>query len=90
MRKWIHLVKMKTTKLINFDEEIFGGEAVFNGTRVPIKFLLEYMEDGETVEEFVDNFSSVALDQALTMMKMFKQYGKELLQNQQVLDSISK
>jgi uncharacterized protein (DUF433 family) len=50
-------------KVINIDKEILGGTPVFNGTRVPIKNLFDYLETGETVDEFLDDFPSVTKEQ---------------------------
>ncbi len=50
-------------KVINVDKEILGGTPVFWGTRVPIKNLFDYLEEGETVEEFLQDFPSVTLEQ---------------------------
>lgn len=50
-------------KVINVDKEILGGTPVFRGTRVPIKNLFDYLEEGETVEEFLEDFPSVTREQ---------------------------
>jgi len=50
-------------KVINVDKEILGGTPVFWGTRVPIKNLFDYLEEGETVEEFLEDFPSVTREQ---------------------------
>ncbi|MEJ7682063.1 MAG: DUF433 domain-containing protein [Segetibacter sp.] len=43
---------------INIDTEIMGGTPVFNGTRVPVESLFQWLET-ETLEEFLENFPSV-------------------------------
>ena len=50
-------------KIINIDTEILGGTPVFYGTRVPIKNLFDYLESGETIEDFLDDFESVSKEQ---------------------------
>jgi len=50
-------------KVINIDKEILGGTPVFMGTRVPIKNLFDYLEDGETIVEFLDDFPTVKKEQ---------------------------
>ncbi|MCW5924992.1 MAG: DUF433 domain-containing protein [Saprospiraceae bacterium] len=50
-------------KVINVDKEILGGTPVFWGTRVPLKNLFDYLEEGETVEEFLQDFPSVTREQ---------------------------
>jgi uncharacterized protein (DUF433 family) len=46
-------------QIINIDPEILGGTPVFYGTRVPIKNLFNYVESGETIDFFLDDFSGV-------------------------------
>ena len=50
-------------KVINIDKGILGGTPVFMGTRVPIKNLFDYLEDGETIVEFLDDFPTVKKEQ---------------------------
>lgn len=45
---------------------------VFNGTRVPIQTLFDYIESGETLEEFLDDFLTVTQDQVVEVLKMAK------------------
>ena len=47
------------------DPEIMGGTAVFTGTRVPFDGLLDYLEAGDTIDDFVRDFPTVTRDQAL-------------------------
>ena len=44
---------------INIDPETMGTTPVFTGTRVPIQSLFDYIETGETLDEFLENFPSV-------------------------------
>jgi len=53
------------TKVINIDHEILGGTPVFNGTRVPIKNLFDYLETGETIDTFLQDFDTVSREQVL-------------------------
>lgn len=62
--------KLIAMKIINVDAEIMGGTPVFAGTRVPVKILFEYLESGETVEEFIDNFPSVNRQQVTGLMEL--------------------
>ncbi len=55
-------------KVINIDKEILGGTPVFNGTRVPIKNLFDYLETGETIDEFLDDFPSVKREQVVKLL----------------------
>ncbi|HUE69917.1 MAG TPA: DUF433 domain-containing protein [Pirellulaceae bacterium] len=54
------------------DPEILGGEPVFVGTRVPVKSLLEYLEAGDTLDEFLDHFPTVTREQAVAALELAK------------------
>jgi len=47
------------------DTNILGGEPVFRGTRVPFKILIEYLEGGETLDQFLEQYPSVSREQAI-------------------------
>jgi uncharacterized protein (DUF433 family) len=55
---------------INIDPETMGGTPVFTGTRVPIQALFDYIETGETLNEFLENFPSVKKEYALQVLEM--------------------
>lgn len=57
-------------KIINVDPEILGGTPVFDGTRVPIKNLFDYLETGETIEIFLDDFESVKREQVIKLLEL--------------------
>ncbi|MEO5675852.1 MAG: DUF433 domain-containing protein [Chitinophagales bacterium] len=57
-------------KVINIDPEILGGTPVFNGTRVPIKNLFDYLEAGETIETFLDDFDGVKKNQVVKVLEL--------------------
>ena len=59
-------------KVINVDPEILGGTPVFNGTRVPIKNFFDYLESGESIEAFLEDFEGVSREQVLNLMKLTK------------------
>jgi uncharacterized protein (DUF433 family) len=46
-----------------------GGTPVFTGTRVPIQALFDYIETGETIEEFLENFPSVSHEQVVEVLE---------------------
>jgi len=52
------------------DSEILGGTPVFTGTRVPVRSLFDYLEGGESLEEFLRQFPSVRRDQAISAIDM--------------------
>ena len=58
------------TKVINIDAEILGGTPVFNGTRVPIKNLFDYLETGETIDNFLQDFDTVTREQVLKVLEL--------------------
>jgi uncharacterized protein (DUF433 family) len=55
------------------DPEILGGTAVFRGTRVPIQAMFDYLEGGETLEEFLTGFPTVSRELALAALEEAKQ-----------------
>jgi uncharacterized protein (DUF433 family) len=57
-------------KVINIDPEILGGTPVFFGTRVPIKNLFDYLESGDSIEVFLEDFDSVRKEQVIKVLEM--------------------
>ena len=57
-------------KIINIDPEILGGTPVFYGTRGPIKNLFDYIETGETIEEFLNDFEGVKKAQVIKLLEI--------------------
>jgi uncharacterized protein (DUF433 family) len=51
------------------DPDILGGTAVFRGTRVPFKNLLDYLEGGHTLDEFLEEFPSVTREAAIAALE---------------------
>ncbi len=58
-----------TSNIIQIDPEILGGTPVFRGTRVPIQNLFDYLEGGETLDEFLDDFPSVSREQTIEVLR---------------------
>ncbi|MDF0643752.1 MAG: DUF433 domain-containing protein [Nitrospira sp.] len=58
------------TAVSHSDPEILGGTPVFVGTRVPTRTLFDYLEGGETLDEFLHQFPSVKREQALAALEM--------------------
>ena len=50
--------------------EILGGTPVFTGTRVPVRSLFDYIEGGETLDEFLRQFPSVKREQAIAALEL--------------------
>jgi len=57
---------------INVDKEILSGEPVFEGTRVPVAALLDNLEVGVSLDEFLENFPTVRREQAVQVLEYFK------------------
>jgi len=57
---------------ISIDPEVMSGTPVFAGTRVPIKNLFDYIEGGEDLAEFLDDFPSVSKEAAVAVLEMAK------------------
>lgn len=64
---------MQTHELIVSSPDILGGTPVFIGTRVPVKNLTDYIEAGDTLDEFVEDFPSVSRQQAVEFIEQAKE-----------------
>ncbi|OLE86449.1 MAG: hypothetical protein AUG07_02700 [Acidobacteria bacterium 13_1_20CM_2_60_10] len=51
------------------DENILGGEPVFRGTRVPFKVLIDYLEGGDTLDQFLEQYPSVSRELAIAAIE---------------------
>jgi uncharacterized protein (DUF433 family) len=60
------------TDIIVKDPDILGGTAVFRGTRVPFQTLLDYLEGGDTLDEFLDDFPTVTREAAVSVLELAK------------------
>ena len=58
---------------IKVDPGILRGTPCFSGTRVPVKNLFDYLEGGETLDEFLRQFPSVTREQALALLKLARE-----------------
>ena len=54
------------------DPEILSGEPVFRGTRVPFQTLLDYLEAGDTLDEFLEGYPGVSREQAIAALEEAK------------------
>jgi uncharacterized protein (DUF433 family) len=59
--------------VVHSDPEILGGTPVFVGTRVPVKNLFDYLEGGDSVDEFLNDFPSVTRDHAVAALELAKE-----------------
>ena len=58
--------------LIATSPEIMGGTPVFFGTRVPVQTLFEYLEAGDTIDDFLDGFPTVTREQVVAVLETAK------------------
>lgn len=54
------------------DPDVMGGTPVFRGTRVPVQTLLDYLEAGESIDDFLDGFPSVTREQVIAFLEQAK------------------
>ena len=59
-------------KLITSDPEIMGGTPCFTGTRVPVQTLMDYLEAGDSIDEFLDGFPTVKRPQVIAFLEEAK------------------
>ena len=59
-------------QLVSCSPDIMGGTPVFAGTRVPIQTLLDYLEAGESIDEFLNGFPTVKRDQVIAFLEEAK------------------
>jgi uncharacterized protein (DUF433 family) len=65
---------MPKRNFIKRSKDILGGTAVFVDTRVPVQTLIDYLEGGHTLEEFLDDFPTVERSQAIGVLEPLKQF----------------
>ena len=63
---------------ISVDPEVVSGAPVFRGTRVPVDALIENLEAGLTLDEFLDNFSTVRREQAVEVLEHWRRTLRRL------------
>lgn len=64
--------------VITKDPDVLGGTPVFRGTRVPFQALLDYLEGGQTLDDFLDDFPTVTREAAVQALE----HAKSLVVNQ--------
>lgn len=62
-----------TSPVVHSDPNILGGTPVFVGTRVPVRTLLDYLEAGDSLHDFLEDFPSVTRVQAVAALELAKQ-----------------
>ena len=63
---------MKSTSVVHSDPDILGGTPVFVGTRVPLQALIDYLEGGHSLAEFLDDFPTVTREVAVAALEQAK------------------
>ncbi len=61
------------TKIITVSPDIMGGTPVFAGTRVPVQTLLDYLEAGESIDDFLYGFPTVTREQIIAFLEEAKE-----------------
>jgi uncharacterized protein (DUF433 family) len=59
-------------QVISRNPDVMGGTPVFAGTRVPIQTLLDYLEAGDSIDDFLDGFPSVSREQVIDFLEQAK------------------
>ena len=59
-----------TDKLIDRNPDILGGTPVFSGTRVPVRILMEHLEAGDRLDDFLNDYPTVSRDQAVELLEL--------------------
>lgn len=59
-----------SNQIIVKDPDILGGAPVFRGTRVPFQSMLDYLESGATLDEFLDDFPTVTREDAICALEL--------------------
>ena len=67
-------------KIIVSDPEVMGGTPCFAGTRVPVRSLIDYIEGGDTLDEFLEQFPTVSRKQAVTYLEEYAAILEKSLQ----------
>ena len=62
-------VSLADGSVVHSDSEILGGTPVFVGTRVPVRTLVDYLEGGYSIDEFLDNFPTVRREQVSSFLE---------------------
>lgn len=60
------------TPIISCSPDVMGGTPVFGGTRVPVQTLLDYLEGGESIDDFLAGFPSVSREQVVSFLEQAK------------------
>jgi uncharacterized protein (DUF433 family) len=59
-------------RVVSCDPDVMGGTPVFAGTRVPVQTLLDYLEAGDSIDDFLGGFPSVSREQVIDFLEQAK------------------
>jgi uncharacterized protein (DUF433 family) len=76
---------MKIGEVIISDKEILGGTPVFVGTRVPVKNLFDYLEAGDSLEDFLNDFDYIPREHVVAILE----FSEKLLTEQKVYENFA-
>ena len=62
----------RSRPVVHIDPEVMGGTPVFTGTRVPFQTLLDYLEGGDSLDVFLDDFPTVSREIAVAALEQAK------------------
>ncbi len=77
---------LQAIEVIVKDPDILGGTPVFRGTRVPFQALLDYLEGGQTLAEFLDDFPTVTREVAIAALEAAKSTSRRPVAMRILLD----
>jgi uncharacterized protein (DUF433 family) len=66
------MINISSSSVVRSDPDILGGTPVFIGTRVPVHALIDYIEGGHSLEQFLDDFPTVAREIAIAALEQAK------------------
>lgn len=60
--------------LVSRNPEIHSGDAVFAGTRVPVETLVDWLQGGDSIDDFLENYPSVRREQVMAALELLREY----------------
>ena len=60
-------------KVVSISPEVMGGTPVFTGTRVPVQTLIDYLEGGDSIDDFLEGFPTVKREQVIELLEEAKE-----------------
>jgi uncharacterized protein (DUF433 family) len=61
------------THVVSSSPEVMGGTPVFKGTRVPVQTFVDYLEAGESIDDFLEGFPTVTREQVIELLEEMKE-----------------